>query len=330
MDFIAQLKKIDLHCHLDGSLSEQAIRQLAANAGITLPKEEQQLSARLRAKDDCKSLAEYLTRFEIPVACLCSEQNLRLAALDVMRQAAEENVVYMEIRFAPLLSVRPGLDCRSVIESVVQGLAQARERYHVRGNAIICGMRHDTPEDNIAMIKTGREFLGAGVCAADLAGDEAAHPVAEQKAFFEAAQKLEMPYTIHAGECGSAQSVRDAVSLGARRIGHGIAMRGDRETRAMCRHKGIGIEMCPVSNLQTKAVGSWVEYPIRSYLDEGIKATVNTDNRTVSNTNITRELRTLREQLGLTEDEMVLLMRNAAQCAFLNQQDKETLLKEWD
>ena len=328
MDFITQLKKIDLHCHLDGSLSEQVIRELAGSAGIPLPAGEQELSARLRVEDDCKSLAEYLCHFDIPVACLCSEQNLRRAALDVMRQAAEENVVYMEVRFAPLLCVRPGLSCEQVIESVVRGMEDARERYGILGGAILCGMRHDTVEDNIAMMKTGRAFLGQGVCAVDLAGDEAAHSVLEQKAFFEAAQKLAMPYTIHAGECGSAQSVRDALSLGTKRIGHGIAMRDDAKTRAFCRENGVGIEMCPVSNLQTKAVSSWEEYPLRSYLDEGLKATVNTDNRTVSNTSITRELRTLREKMALTDAEMVLLMRNAVEVSFLDADTQQTLLKE--
>lgn len=328
MDFIQTLKKIDLHCHLDGSLSEEVIAVMAKEAGVPLPQERTLLSKRLRVESDCKSLAEYLRHFDIPVACLVTEQNLERAVIDVMRQAVAENVIYIELRFAPLLSVHPGLSCTQVIESVVRGIQKGQAQYPVMANAILCAMRHDTVEDNIAMMRTGRTFLGQGICAVDLAGDEAAHPVLEQKAFFAEAKALDMPYTIHAGECGSAQSVRDAIALGAGRIGHGVAMRDDPQTRALCRREGIGIELCPISNLQTKAVSDWAMYPMRQFLDEGLYATVNTDNRTVSDTTITREMRALVEYAGLTETDLLRLVRNSVEVAFLEPEAKEKLLKK--
>lgn len=168
------------------------------------------------------------------------------------------------------------------------------------------------------MIRAAREYLGNGVCAADLAGAEAIYPMSEFMELFGQAKKLGMPFTIHAGECGSVQNILDSVEAGALRIGHGIAMRGNSEVQKMIRDKGIGIEMCPISNLQTKAVESESQYPLREFLDNGIKVTVNTDNRTVSNTTMTKELQFIQEHYRITDEEIRLMMRNAVDTAFIH------------
>ena len=168
------------------------------------------------------------------------------------------------------------------------------------------------------MIRTAREYLGNGVCAADLAGAEAIYPMSEFMELFGQAKKLGMPFTIHAGECGSVQNILDSVEAGALRIGHGIAMRGNSEVQKMIRDKGIGIEMCPISNLQTKAVESESQYPLREFLDNGIKVTINTDNRTVSNTTMTKELQFIQEHYRITDEEIRLMMINAVDTAFIH------------
>ena len=168
------------------------------------------------------------------------------------------------------------------------------------------------------MIRTAREYLGNGVCAADLAGAEAIYPMSEFMKLFGQAKKLGMPFTIHAGECGNMQNILDSVEAGALRIGHGIAMRGNSEVQKMIREKGIGVEMCPISNLQTKAVESESQYPLREFLDNGIKVTVNTDNRTVSNTTMTKELQFIQEHYRITDEEIWLMMRNAVDTAFIH------------
>lgn len=167
------------------------------------------------------------------------------------------------------------------------------------------------------MIRTAREYLGNGVCAADLAGAEAIYPMSEFMKLFGQAKKLGMPFTIHAGECGNVQNILDSVEAGALRIGHGIAMRGNSEVQKMIREKGIGVEMCPISNLQTKAVESESQYPLREFLDNGIKVTINTDNRTVSNTTMTKELQFIQEHYRITDEEIRLMMRNAVDTAFI-------------
>ena len=154
------------------------------------------------------------------------------------------------------------------------------------------------------MIKKAREFLGNGVCAADLAGNEAAFPMSQFVDLFTEVKKMGMPFTIHAGECGSVQNILDAVDCGAGRIGHGIAMRGNKDVMKLCRERHIGIEMCPISNLQTKAVKSMAEYPMREFLDEGLCVTINTDNRTVSGTSLDKEIAFVQENYGITEEEI--------------------------
>ena len=136
-----------------------------------------------------------------------------------------------------------------------------------------------------------------------------------------------MPFTIHAGECGSAQNIIDSVEAGAGRIGHGIAMRGHGDLIKELAGKGIGIEMCPISNLQTKAVAGSEEYPIREFLDGGLKVTVNTDNRTVSDTTMTKELGFIQKTYGIQDDEIYLLMKNAADVAFTNDTIREKLYR---
>lgn len=304
----------DLHCHLDGSLSEECIRNLAEEAGISL--EGLDLSKELRADPDCKSLAEYLTKFDLPLKCLVSAEGFARAVQDVMKTAAAEQVTYLEIRFAPMLSVTENLSAREIIEGAIKGLSIGKKQYGMDGNLILCGMRHMPVEENIRLVEIAAEYHGYGVCAVDLAGDEAAFPVRWQEEMFKRAKELEIPFTIHAGECGSTQSIWDAIELGASRIGHGIAAAKDETLMRYCAEHEIPFEMCPVSNFQTKAVKSMEEYPFLKFLEAGIPVTINTDNRTVSNTSMTRELELLQGYYGIGDKVIEKLMDNAGRAAF--------------
>ena len=253
------LPKVELHCHLDGSLSHTFIEK---RLGRKVSQSE------LSVSEDCRSLNEYLQKFDLPGKCLMDEAGLQEAGYDVLRSMKQENVCYAEIRFAPLLSETQDMNCNKVIEALLNGLERGKKDFGIEYGVITCAMRHHSQEDNSRMIKTAREYLGYGVCAADLAGAEAAYPMAQFMELFQNTRKLEMPFTIHAGECGSVQNIVDAVKAGAGRIGHGIAMRGHYNIQKELADRGIGIEMCPISNLQTKAVNSPSEYPIREFLIE--------------------------------------------------------------
>lgn len=312
------LPKIELHCHLDGSISQECLEFLLKHS-IS--------SQDLQVDNDCDSLKTYLEKFQLPVSAIQTADGLRAAAYDLIRQASEENVRYIEIRFAPLLSVSKRFTTDQVIEAVIDGTQEGFRRFGVRSQIIICFMRHHNLADNFSLLYVVKKYLGRGVCAVDLAGNEAAYPMHEFKDLFYEAKRMGIPFTIHAGECGSLENIVEAVKCGARRVGHGIALRGHPEELSFCKDQHIGIEMCPISNMQTKAVANKTEYPLREFLDSGLLVTINTDNRTVSNTRITKELLWIQTEYGITDQEIIQLQKNAVEVSFAPEILKEELRK---
>lgn len=316
---LMNLPKIELHCHLDGSLSQEFVEK---RLGKPVRKEE------LSVSDDCGSLAEYLEKFDLPGQCLMDPEGLEEAAYDVLKSMSRENVCYGEIRFAPLLSETEDMSCRQVIEATLKGLERGKEDFDIEYGLITCAMRHHSLEENRRMLKVAREYLGQGVCGADLAGAEAAFPMSQFMDLFSEVKAMGMPFTLHAGECGNPQNIIDSVEAGATRVGHGIAMTGHKDLIRSMAEKKIGVEMCPISNLQTKAVKGMADYPIREFLDAGVRVTVNTDNRTVSNTSLVKELEFIQKQYGVRDEEVLLLMKNAVDAAFADDAVKERLYRK--
>lgn len=310
--------EIDLHCHLDGAFTKECMERLL---GRSVAPEE------LQAPENCSSLGEYLQKFDLPLSCMQTRDGLRIAAASFLRSMKERNMDYVEVRFAPALSCRQGLTCRQVTEAVLEGLREEGQHENIRWNVIVCAMRHHDQETNLNMLKECREFLGAGVCAADLAGDESGFPTYQFREVFTYAKRLEYPFTIHAGECGSAQSILDAVSMGASRIGHGIAMRHREDLMQVCKERRIGIEMCPKSNYQTKALHQQEIYPLREFLNHGLLATINTDNPTVSQTSLSQERDFLKERFGITDQEIQQCRENAIEVSFAEDSLKQELWK---
>lgn len=318
--YLQKIPRIDLHCHLDGSLTRTCIEELL---GRNVTREELQVSP------DCKNLAEYLEKFVLPLACLQDEKGLKRAGYDFMESAARDQLSYVEVRFAPLLSTQEGLTSGKIIEAVLEGLEKGKKAFGIEYGVIVCAMRHQSEEDNLKMLKAAREYLREGVCAADLAGNEAAFPMNGFMNLFKEVKKMDMPFTIHAGECQSAENIQDAVKCGASRIGHGIAMQGHPDMMKLCKEKHIGIEMCPISNLQTRAVKSIAEYPMREFLDHDLLVTVNTDNRTVSNTTIEKEIAFIQENYKIRDEEIIHMMRNAVEISFASDDVKHQLLSRF-
>ena len=310
--------KIDLHCHLDGSM---VLKSMSEILGREVREEEIQVS------DHCASLAEYLQKFDLPISCIQTEAGLKKSAKDFLLGLQKDNVKYIEVRFAPFFSCGEGLSYRQVMESVLDGLKEASEQCGILYQVIACNMRHLDEEINLQMMRECREFLGDGLCAIDLAGDEKSMPNALFGNLFAEAKKLDLPYTIHAGECGSVQSILDAVEMGAKRIGHGIAMMRNAEVQKILADKRIGVEMCPISNYQTKALQPGQIYPVREFARGGVLATINTDNRTVSNTTITKEMEFLNERFGISEEELYQYQMNAVDVAFCDDAMKHEIWK---
>ena len=319
--------RVELHCHLDGSLNIDSVQEMLKEQGIIYERED--LRNKLEVEPDCTSLTEYLEKFELPLRCLQTKEGLRRAAYELVRDVAAEGVRYIEVRFAPMLSTEQGLSCREVIASVVEGLKSAEREYKVFASAIVCAMRHHSLEQNIQMLTEARDFVGKGVCALDLAGDESAFPTSLFRELFTQAKEWGIPFTIHSGECGSVDNIREAIELGAKRLGHGIALEKSPELRKLCWEKEIGIEMCPTSNFQTKAVENLATYPLKQFVDEGLLVSIHTDNRTVSGTSLLAEERVVREQLQLSQDILNQCTENAIRTAFASDKIKEQLMEEF-
>ena len=254
-------------------------------------------------------------------------EELKRAGFCFMEQVNAENMAYTEVRFAPL-HVRCGQpDTRQVIEALLAGLEEGRREFGVEYNVIVCALRHHDEETNLAMFRAAREFLGCGVCAGDLAGAEASYPMKDFMYLFSEVKKLGLPFTLHAGECGNVQNITDSVHAGAARIGHGIAMRGNPAVQKLVRDGGIGVELCPLSGPESKTGEVAAAYPLREFMEAGLKVSVNTDDRTVNGATLTDELSVLQERYGVTDGEVLLLMRNAAESSFADDTVKDRLLR---
>jgi adenosine deaminase len=282
----------------------------------------------MQAPSDCQSLTEYLKCFDTPIKALQTADNITGAVLDVLSQAASENVSYIEIRFAPSFSVHDGLSYSDVCEAAICGCKKGLEQFGIHSNIILCAMRHLNPETNLKTLMAVREYLGNGICALDLAGDESAFPNENFTGLFEKARELNVPFTIHSGECGSVNNVRLALSFGAKRVGHGIALAKDEALMAECKKSCLGLELCPTSNFQTKAVSCKADYPLKRFLSYGLPATVNTDNRTVSNTSLTDELIFSCENLGISYDDIRQIYKNSVEISFADDNTKNILLSK--
>jgi len=312
---------IDLHCHLDGSFSTNFIKQATGDS-----RSEQQLAHILSAPEDCNSLTQYLGCFDLPIKAIQTSENIINGVLDVLASASQEGIKYIELRFAPNCSLEDSLSLSQVYEAAIKGCQLGLERYGIYSNIILCAMRHHHIDTNMKILDTMYDYMGQGICALDLAGDESMYPNELFADFFSRAKKMNIPFTIHSGECGRTENVRLAMEMGASRIGHGIALINDKNLMTKIKKNRIGLELCPVSNFQTKAWDDYSSYPLRAFLDHGLLATINTDNRTVSNTSITNELNLAMSKLSITEEDITVLNKNSIEISFADDNIKHMLL----
>lgn len=323
--WIEGLPKMDLHCHLDGSVRPQRIRDALAAEGEPIPADFDHWIA---VEEDCPSLTAYLRCFDLPLRWLQTPEGLEAAVVDLLWDAKAEQTRYLEIRFAPTLHLDGGMTYEQVFQALAKGKARGEAETGVCVQFIVCAMRHHSRAQNLAMLEAAKEFYPQLICAADLAGDENAFPTTCHIDFFRRAAALGIPFTIHSGETGNVENIRTALDLGACRLGHGIAMAGDSALQERCIAAGVGIELCPTSNFQTKAALGWETYPLQSYLQKGLKVCLNTDNRTVSCTDLNREYLRAREEGGCSRADVLALLRNACEVSFAPERVKAAFLAE--
>lgn len=312
---IENLKKIELHLHLDGSVRVSTIEELLG---------KNNLEKELVVDENTKSLTDYLKKFDLPIKVMQSKENLIRISKELCQDLIKDNVIYAEIRFAPNFHTKEGLSLDAVVSSVLLGL----NNRNIKTNLILCMMRGDSYENNKNIIDLAIKYRNKGVCGIDLAGDEAKYPTSLYKDLFSYALENNLNITIHAGEAGTSKEVIDAVNYGAKRIGHGIKIINDKKAIKLVKENQIPLEICPTSNIQTCNVSSIKQHPIKKLFDKDILVTINTDNRTVSNTNLNKEYKLLEKYLNFTKEDFIKTNLIAIKNSFISDSEKEILKKK--
>ncbi|TDT72466.1 adenosine deaminase [Hypnocyclicus thermotrophus] len=326
---IQNIKKVELHLHLDGSLRPSTVLELAKKDDIELPTYDlNKLKKYLSVDEHNKDLVEYLKKFEIPGKVMQTKENLSRVSYELVEDLAKDNYIYAEIRFAPHFHLEKGLNLEEVVEAVLKGIEKATKKYDIKITLLLCIMRHLSLEKAFEILNLTEKYIGKGVSGLDLAGDEFNYPATIFKKVFNVARNKGIPFTIHAGEARGPESVWEAISLGAKRLGHGIRSYEDERLIDCLKKEDIALECCPISNLHTHAIKDFRNYPLKFYVENNINACLNTDNRTVSNTNYQKEVDFLSSYINIDLEDINKFNKNAIKSAFITEDEKKQLLNK--
>ncbi|MDP2343172.1 MAG: adenosine deaminase [Deltaproteobacteria bacterium] len=330
-ELLLRLPKTDLHCHLDGSLRLTTILELAQQQKVKLPagaETKEGLAKAIHLGERCKDLPEYLKAFDITCSVLQTEEALERTAYELASDAAAENVWHLEVRYAPILHTRRGLSLTRINDAVLHGLRRASREHQITTGVILCGIRNMDPRDSYRLAELAVAFKGRGVVAFDLAGGERGNPAKDHAKAFELIRENNMNTTVHAGEAYGPASIKQALhDCGAHRIGHGTRLSEDGDLLKYVTDRRIPLEICLLSNVQTSVVDDLARHPLRLYFDLGVRVSLNTDNRLITDTTVTDELWRAHVDLGFTLEELKILLVQGFKSAFLPYREKRELLQ---
>ncbi|HVV84303.1 MAG TPA: adenosine deaminase [Kofleriaceae bacterium] len=327
---IEKLPKTDLHCHLDGSLRLDTVIDLARKQNVELPTFDRDgLHALLYAGERCHSLDDYLRTFDITLSVMQTEEALERAAFELAEDAWRENVRYLEVRYSPLLHLREGLRPAAAVESVLRGLRAAKRSFGLRYGVILCAIRSQPADQSLRIAELCVAFKNRGVVGFDLAGSEVNNPAKLHRQAFQLVIDNNINCTAHAGESFGPDSVHQAIhKCGAHRIGHGVRAVESGDLLNYINDHRIPLEVCPSSNVQTKAAASWESHPVDFYVDYGLRVTINTDNRLITGTTVSRELHLCHQHYGWPLATIKEIIISGFKSAFMPYREKADLLAE--
>lgn len=334
-EMIRKIPKVELHDHLDGGLRPDTIIELGREYGVELPETEPEALAEwFHRGADRKSLPLYLQGFDVTLSVMQTAEALERVAEETLEDLAADNVVYVEIRFAPILHTQKGLNLEAVVTAVLTGLKRGKEKTGVEFGVILCAMRHQEAAVSLEIAELAADFRSEGVVGFDIAGDEHGHPPKRHLAAFQFIHRMNFNITIHAGEAFGMESIWQALQYcGAHRIGHATRLIEDMVVRGtrieqmgslahFVRDKRVPLEMCLSSNVQTGAAPSLDEHPFAVYYRNSFRVTLCTDNRLMSNTTLGNEMSLAVEYFNLTLRDLEKLTINAMKSAFIHYDER--------
>ncbi|MGA9672752.1 MAG: adenosine deaminase [Terracidiphilus sp.] len=316
-----QLPKVELHLHLDCSLSYDAVSHLAPHIS------REEYDTEFVAPSQCASLADFLTRAPRGFQLMQTEDALSIVTEDVFEQLARDHVIYAEIRFAPLLHLLEGLTPEAVVATVDRTTEQCIGATGIEARLILCTLRHFTEEQSLLTAKLVEQFGGSSVVALDIAGDEAGFPITAHVPAFRYAIEHGLHRTAHAGEAAGPTSVWETLQVfQPTRIGHGVRSIEDPALIDHLRRERIHLEVCPTSNVQTRTCLTYADHPVNHLYRAGVSLGISTDTRTITSVNLELEYARLREHFHWTDDELLACNREALRVAFIDEPTRTRLL----
>ena len=326
-ELLRRLPKAELHCHLDGSVRPATLIDLGKEYNKPMPAPDADALREYMRVDDARNLEDYLARFHTTLSVMQTADALDRIAYELAIDAARDGVRYIEVRYAPVLNTQQGLSLGEAVEAPLRGLARAERDGGAMGRIIVCGLRNLSPAISMELAKLAVSYKGRGVVAFDLAGGELGNPASAHADAFAYVREHDLACTCHAGEGDGASSVREAIHIcGAHRIGHATRLIEDESLTEYVNDRRIALEICLTSNVQTHAVESYEEHPLRHYFDRGMNVVLNTDNRLMSGTTLTDEYHHAAKQLGFSLEELSEIAINGFASAFLPWEDRERLI----
>ena len=325
--------KIDLHLHLDGSMLPETAWELARERNIPMPADTlEEFRNFIVLTADCKSVNEYLKRFEMPLSILQDRDSLARVTRELVSLLSAQGLAYAEIRFAPQLHTRKEMAQRDAVEVVLSGLREVlAECPSIQAGILLCAMcigsEKANEAENLLTVELAKEFLGQGVVGVDLAGAEGIVPLSRFAPVFARASKLGVPFTCHAGDSQGAGTVKAALDFGAKRIGHGHHIVLDRALCARAIRDGVTLEICPTSNIQCQTQPSYEAHPLKRLIQMGIPCTINTDNMILSDISLDQEYDHCIREMGLSYADLIRCNINSARAAFLADAPKAALIE---
>jgi len=323
MNQFINLPKVELHLHLDCSLSYEVAKQLKQSISV------EDYNKTFIAPPKCTNLADYISRAMQGFELMQTSEQLRLVTFDLFHQLKADHVIYAEIRFAPLQHIFQSLTSFEVVSIVNQAVAEAIKLTGVEAGVVLCTLRHYSESQSMETVKLVKESEGTNVVGFDLAADEAGFPISEHIKAFQFANENAIKCTAHAGEARGSNSVWETLqNFHNQRIGHGVRSVEDPMLLAYLTQNTIHLEICPTSNIQTNVFDKIENHSINQIYNSGISIGINTDARTISNISLSDEYETLAKVFNWGKEHFLKCNLDAIEHAFISKEKKENLKKQ--